>query len=67
LSEAGVLTVFGRADDLINAGGLKLAPERVEELVADHDAVADAAAFGVAGTSDVEQIWLAVVARRPVA
>ncbi|MBN8939881.1 MAG: acyl--CoA ligase [Rhizobiales bacterium] len=67
LSEAGVLTVFGRADDLINAGGLKLAPERVEELVADHDAVADAAAFGVAGASDVEQIWLAVVARRPVA
>ncbi len=36
VTDDGMLVIVGRADDVINAGGTKVAPERVEELVAGH-------------------------------
>lgn len=62
----GFLVIEGRSDELINAGGLKVAPERIEELVAGRADIADAAAFGVAGAGGVDEIWLAIVPREPV-
>jgi O-succinylbenzoic acid--CoA ligase len=52
----GVLTVLGRADDLIVTGGEKVAPAAVEAALSEHPAVADVAVVGVA---DPE--WGAVV------
>jgi fatty-acyl-CoA synthase len=47
LDEAGRLFVDGRDDDMILSGGENVFPQEVEELLGGHDAVADAAVFGV--------------------
>jgi acyl-coenzyme A synthetase/AMP-(fatty) acid ligase len=62
----GLLVIGGRADEVINAGGLKVAPERVEDLVAGRRDLADVAAFSLAGADGIEQIWLAIVPLEPV-
>ena len=56
LDDRGRLVVDGRIDDLINTGGLKVAPRLVEEALAGLDAVAEAV---VVGSSDPE--WGQVV------
>jgi len=56
LDDRGALVVDGRIDDLINTGGLKVAPRLVEEALAGLDAVAEAV---VVGSSDAE--WGQVV------
>ena len=43
----GRLFIDGRDDDMILSGGENVFPQEVEETLASHDAVADAAAFGV--------------------
>ena len=49
------------------AGGVKNAPELVEDVVLQHESVAEAAAFGAMGASGVEEIDIAIVFRAPVA
>jgi acyl-CoA synthetase (AMP-forming)/AMP-acid ligase II len=44
---AGRLFIDGRDDDMIVSGGENVFPQEVEELLVGHDAVADAAVFGV--------------------
>jgi O-succinylbenzoic acid--CoA ligase len=56
LDGRGRLVVDGRFDDLINTGGLKVAPRLVEEALAGLDSVAEAV---VVGSSDPE--WGQVV------
>jgi acyl-CoA synthetase (AMP-forming)/AMP-acid ligase II len=43
----GRLFIDGRDDDMILSGGENVFPQEVEELLAGHDAVADAAVFGI--------------------
>jgi acyl-CoA synthetase (AMP-forming)/AMP-acid ligase II len=43
----GRLFIDGRDDEMIVSGGENVFPREVEDLLADHDAVADAAAIGV--------------------
>jgi acyl-CoA synthetase (AMP-forming)/AMP-acid ligase II/NAD(P)-dependent dehydrogenase (short-subunit alcohol dehydrogenase family) len=43
----GRLFIDGRDDDMILSGGENVFPQEVEETLASHEAVADAAAFGV--------------------
>ncbi len=45
--EEGRLFIDGRDDEMIVSGGENVFPREVEDLLADHDAVADAAAIGV--------------------
>jgi fatty-acyl-CoA synthase len=45
--EAGRLFVQGRDDEMIVSGGENVFPKEVEDLLANHDAVAEAAAIGV--------------------
>ncbi len=45
--EDGRLFIDGRDDDMILSGGENVFPQEVEELLAGHEAVADAAVFGV--------------------
>jgi len=56
LDDRGALVVDGRIDDLINTGGLKVAPRLVEEALAGLDAIAEVV---VVGSSDAE--WGQVV------
>ncbi len=62
----GWIRLQGRADDVINFGGVKLQPEDVEAVIAQHPDVEDAAVVGaphaMAGTVPVAL----VVLRRPV-
>ncbi len=44
--EDGYIYMLGRADDLINFGGEKVAPSEIENAALDIDGVADAACFG---------------------
>jgi fatty-acyl-CoA synthase len=45
--ENGLLFVDGRDDDMIVSGGENVFPQEVENLLAEHDAVSDAAVVGV--------------------
>src|SRR5205807_1456628 len=45
--EHGRLFIDGRDDDMIVSGGENVFPQEVEELLISHEAVADAAVFGV--------------------
>lgn len=62
----GLLVVSGRASEIINAGGIKIAPSVIEEAIQCHPAVAEAAAIGRTGANGVEEIVVIVVPRRPL-
>ena len=47
VDEAGRLFVSGRSDDMIVSGGENVFPREVEDLLARHEAVAEAAVIGV--------------------
>jgi o-succinylbenzoate---CoA ligase len=63
LSDAGVLTVLGRADDAISTGGLTVLPQAVEAALCGHPAVADCAVFGLADDRLGQRVVAAVVVR----
>ena len=67
VSAGGLMILSGRTSEIINVGGLKLAPEIIEEALRNHPAVANVAAFGGIGESGIEEISVALVASRPVA
>jgi acyl-CoA synthetase (AMP-forming)/AMP-acid ligase II len=46
LDEAGRLFIDGRDDDMIITGGENVFPREIEDLLADHDAVAEACVIG---------------------
>jgi fatty-acyl-CoA synthase len=60
----GLLFVEGRADDMIVSGGENVFPQEVEELLAAHPGIADAAVVGVPD-DEFGQRLAAFVARRP--
>lgn len=60
LSADGMLRIAGRADEIINVGGEKVAPEALEELARPVAGVADVAAFALPGDAG-DQPWLAIV------
>ncbi len=59
----GFLFVTGRIKEMINRGGEKVLPGEVEEVLAAHAAVAEAAAFGVPHPTLGEDVAAAVVCR----
>lgn len=56
------LVLRGRRDDLINAAGIKIDPERIEQRALAIPGVTDAVAFGVEDSRGVAAVALAVVA-----
>jgi acyl-coenzyme A synthetase/AMP-(fatty) acid ligase len=62
VSDEGVLTISGRTGDFINAGGNKVAPQVIEDVLLSLPQVTDAAAFGVPDSVGAVQIWAAIVA-----
>lgn len=63
VDDDGRLHVDGRVDDLVNTGGLKVAPRLVEEAVARLDGIAEAVAVGVPDREWGEVLAVAVVTR----
>lgn len=47
IAEDGFVYMFGRKDDVINVGGLKIAPAEVENIVIRFPGVSECACFGV--------------------
>jgi acyl-coenzyme A synthetase/AMP-(fatty) acid ligase len=62
----GMLVLTGRASEVINSGGVKVAPELIDETVLLHEKIADAAAFGAMGASGIDEICVAVKTRAPI-
>ena len=62
--DGGRLFIDGRDDDMILSGGENVFPQEVEELLATHDAVADAAVFGVPD-EDFGQRLAALIVGKP--
>ncbi len=58
----GVMYVTGRSSSVINIGGAKVSPERVEAFLTGQKGVRDAAVFSVVGPSGFEELWAALVA-----
>lgn len=61
LDEDGYLSITGRLKEIINRGGEKIAPREVDEVLMDHDAVAQAVTFAVAHPKLGEEVGAAVV------
>jgi fatty-acyl-CoA synthase len=61
LGADGSYTIVGRARDLIISGGENIHPAEIESLLAQHPAVAECAAFGVADVTWGEVVAAAVV------
>jgi fatty-acyl-CoA synthase len=57
----GSYTIRGRAKDLIISGGENIHPAEIESVLAEHDAVAECAAFGVHDDAWGEAVAVAVV------
>jgi acyl-CoA synthetase (AMP-forming)/AMP-acid ligase II len=67
IDESGYLRLCGRLKDVINRGGRKIYPARIESLAMRHPGVARAAAFPVADARLGERVCLALVYRGPAA
>jgi acyl-CoA synthetase (AMP-forming)/AMP-acid ligase II len=66
LSAEGELTLRGRIKELINRGGEKISPERVEAALASHPNVVEAAVFGIPDPLYGETVAAVIVADRAV-
>ncbi len=62
----GLLILSGRASEVINAGGVKVAPSVIEQALDERREVAEAAAFGAPDADGIIRIWAAVVANEPL-
>jgi acyl-CoA synthetase (AMP-forming)/AMP-acid ligase II len=63
LSPAGELTIRGRIKELINRGGEKISPERVEGVLASHPGVLEVAVFGAPDKLYGETVAAVIVPR----
>jgi acyl-coenzyme A synthetase/AMP-(fatty) acid ligase len=60
-TEEGMLVITGRNSEVINMGGNKTSPERIEEILIKHEKIRDVAVFSVMNSYGVEEICAAVV------
>jgi acyl-coenzyme A synthetase/AMP-(fatty) acid ligase len=63
----GALTYLGRADDMMNAGGIRVSPLEVENVLNAHPHVAESAAVEVLVKADTTVIAAFYVPKEPVA
>jgi len=61
LTESGLLCIGGRADDVINCGGVKMSGEVIDNAVRKFPGIKDAGACSVRGTSGIEEVWIGIV------
>ena len=58
--------VSGRTAEVINAGGVKVAPEVIENVVRTYAGITDCAVFSVPGPTGLPAIWCAIVVDREI-
>lgn len=58
----GLVVITGRTGDIINRGGVVVAPELIEEVLRLSASVTDVAVVGCTNTAGIDEIWAAVVA-----
>ncbi|WP_105254149.1 AMP-binding protein [Pseudoalteromonas sp. T1lg75] len=58
MDEQGYVTIVGRIKDMIIRGGENIYPREIEELLYLHDAISDAAVFGIPDDKFGEQVCL---------
>jgi len=63
LTPEGLLAIEGRAVEVLNVGGTKVAPDIVENALGEHPSVAEAAAFMASDRGGRQWLLAAVVAR----
>ncbi|MCC6982697.1 MAG: acyl--CoA ligase [Bauldia sp.] len=61
MREDGLIEVAGRAGDLVNYGGVMVAPDAIEAALRGFAAITDVGVFGVKNPTGIEEIWAAVV------
>jgi acyl-coenzyme A synthetase/AMP-(fatty) acid ligase len=61
LTEDGVLCLGGRADDVINMGGVKVRATKLDEAALRYPGIRDAGVCGVRGQSGIEEVWVGIV------
>ncbi len=61
ISAAGEVRILGRVDDLVNAGGVKIAPEVIEEVLLSLPSVRDAGVFSLEDPTGKVGLWAAIV------
>jgi acyl-CoA synthetase len=57
----GAVVITGRSTEVINRGGIIVAPEAIEEVLRLDTRIADVAVVGVPNDLGIEEIWAAVV------
>ena len=57
----GIVYVTGRTSEIINRGGVIVAPDAIEEMLLVVPGIKDAAVFGVVNADGIEEIWAAIV------
>jgi len=62
LDARNVLRLTGRRDALINLGGDKINPERIEAVLAGCEGLKECAVFGAPNALGILELWVAVVA-----
>ena len=67
LDDEGYLRITGRLKEIINRGGEKISPREVDDVLADHPAVAQAVTFAIPDASLGEEVGAAVVLREGAA
>lgn len=66
LDADGALVVTGRSNEVINRGGVVVAPEAIEDVLRLDQRIVDVAVVGVPGASGLDEIWAAVVVREAI-
>ena len=63
IDEEGYLFLSGRADDVIVRGGENMSPGEIEDVLLNHEAIADACAVAIPSVEWGEAVGIAVVVR----
>ncbi len=61
-----LLVISGRQNDVLNAGGGKMAAEKLEAALTSYAGVREAAAFMVTNRHGMEEVWAAIVCKGKV-
>lgn len=67
MPEPGKLVVLGRADDMLNIGGLKLPPLPIEQAIKRIPGVNDAVVMSIEGSYQVDRLLLTIESDQPAA
>jgi acyl-CoA synthetase (AMP-forming)/AMP-acid ligase II len=60
VSADGVLSVLGRVDDVANIGGVKIAPDVIEDILRDVPGISDVGVF-MSDADGVQRVYAAIV------